>query len=307
MFPAEALARALLARGEAVSLITDRRGRAFGNALPDVPVHRVRAGTPSGGAWRKIRGVTSLLLGYRQARGILRGDGARIVVGFGGYASVPAVFAASRLRIPLVLHEQNAVLGRANRLFQSRADIVATAYPIVRRCAEGVPTFLTGNPVRPEIAALGADGYRAPDPDQPMHILVTGGSQGARVFSSLVPEAVAGLPDRVRNRLVITQQCRREDLEQAQGRYAELGVRATLSDFFTDMPAQLSAAHLVIARAGASTCAEVTAVGRPAVLVPYPYAADDHQTANARALEEAGAAWLRHQDRSWTRTASAVC
>ncbi len=293
MFPAQALARALLARGHAVTLITDRRGAGFGDDLAEVAVQRIAAGQMAGrGLAGKLKGAASLLVGYVQARGLLRQLGAEAVVGFGGYPSVPTVFAGAHLGLRVVLHEQNAVLGRANRLLAPRADAIATCFGQVERVGPGdrAKLHMTGNPVR--------DGFRAaPYPaagaEGPLRLLVTGGSQGARAFNDLVPGAVARLPQALRDRLEVSQQVRGEaELAAVTRAYADCGVRADLRTFFDDVPQRLAAAHLAVTRAGASTIAELAAVGRPALLIPYPYAADDHQTANARALAEAGGAWL---------------
>ena len=293
MFPAEALAGELLSRGHGVALVTDRRGGAFGERLPAVEVHRISAGGLAGtGIVGRAQGVVQLGLGFFQARSLLGRLKPAVAVGFGGYASVPTVLAASFSGVPTVLHEQNAVLGRANRLLAKRAARIATSFASVSFIASSDRAILTGNPVRPGIAVLADRPYAAPAPGSAIQILVVGGSQGARVFSRLVPEAVALLPVELQRRLRIDQQARAEDLETARANYAKLPAAVELAPFFGDMPERLHAAHLVICRSGASTVAELTAAGRPAILIPYPFATDDHQTANARALDTAGAAWL---------------
>jgi UDP-N-acetylglucosamine--N-acetylmuramyl-(pentapeptide) pyrophosphoryl-undecaprenol N-acetylglucosamine transferase len=295
MFPAEALARELSARQCGVALITDRRGSGFGGALPDVETHRIRAGQITGrGLIARIKGLALLALGTVEARALLRRLRPAAAVGFGGYASVPAMLAARGARIPSVIHEQNAVLGRANRLLAPRAGRIATSFASVAAIGEaaGGKIVLTGNPVRPEIAALADTPFRPAEADGPFRILVLGGSQGATVFSRVVPPAIAALPAGLRARLEISQQCRPEDLDEVRRAYDGLGVTVELAAFFDDVAARLAAAHLVICRAGASTVAEVTAAGRGAILVPYPRATDDHQTANARAVEDAGGGWL---------------
>jgi UDP-N-acetylglucosamine--N-acetylmuramyl-(pentapeptide) pyrophosphoryl-undecaprenol N-acetylglucosamine transferase len=231
-------------------------------------------------------------LGFFQARGLLARLKPAVAVGFGGYASVPTMLAASLSGVPTVLHEQNAVLGRANRLLAKRATRIATSFASVAFISGGDRAVLTGNPVRPGIAVLADQPYAAPPSGSAIQILVVGGSQGARVFSRLIPEAVALLPAELQRRLRIAQQARAEDLETARANYAPLAAAVELAPFFGDMPERLRAAHLVICRSGASTVAELTAAGRPAILIPYPFATDDHQTANARALDTAGAAWL---------------
>jgi UDP-N-acetylglucosamine--N-acetylmuramyl-(pentapeptide) pyrophosphoryl-undecaprenol N-acetylglucosamine transferase len=213
------------------------------------------------------------------------------VVGFGGYPSVPTMLAAAQLGLPALIHEQNAVFGRANRMLAPRAHRIATGFPETQglRAADRGRTVHTGNPVRPPIQAVGTMPY-AP-PGETIELLVTGGSQGAHVFSEIVPPALAMLPAELRQRLHVAQQARPEDKDAVVAQYRELGIAADVDSFFTDMPERLRRAHLVICRAGASTIAELAAAGRPAVLIPYPHATDDHQTANARALAAAGGAW----------------
>jgi UDP-N-acetylglucosamine--N-acetylmuramyl-(pentapeptide) pyrophosphoryl-undecaprenol N-acetylglucosamine transferase len=290
MFPAEALARALVDRGRRVILVTDRRGRGFGDRLPAVEVFRITAAGLAGGSLlRRAQGIAQLLRGYLQARRLVIRLRPALVVGFGGYASVPTVYAAQRAGLPTLLHEQNAVLGRANRMLAAQARAVATSFPETAALGKATPR-LTGNPVRPAIAALGAQPY--PAMDGTLRLLVLGGSQGARVFARLIPAALAALAAERRRRIAIAQQCRPEDLEQVRSAYAALGQPAELADFFTDVAERLAIAHLVISRSGASTVAELAAAGRPAILLPYPHATDDHQTANAAAFAGAGAGWL---------------
>ncbi|WP_448191181.1 undecaprenyldiphospho-muramoylpentapeptide beta-N-acetylglucosaminyltransferase [Azospirillum sp. sgz301742] len=306
IFPAEALARELLARGHAVTLITDKRGHAFGDTLPEVPVHRIRAASPSGGVLGKLKGAVQLAIGIFDARSLIRQIAPAAVVGFGGYPSVPTVYAAGRASVPVLLHEQNAVLGRANRLLISSARRLAVAYPSVSGVREPAKIVLTGNPVRPAVAAKRAAPYDAPAADGPVRVLVMGGSQGARIFSDVMPAALALLPAALRSRIHLAQQCRPEDLEGVRAAIAPLGLGGVeLESFFRDVPDRLAAAHLAVTRAGASTVAELTCIGRPAVLVPYPFATDDHQTANARAVAEAGAAWLVPQPEFTAETLAA--
>lgn len=296
VFPAESLAAQLRERGIEPVLFTDRRGRPFGG---DIAVHRIRGGAIAGtSAWGRLRSVGALAAGFVQAGWALRRVRPAAVVGFGGYASVPTVLAARAAGIPVILHEQNAVLGRANRLLARRAQRIATAFETVR----GVPKECKGKlarvgmPVRPAFARVRDHGYQPPEPKSPIRLLVLGGSQGARIFGDVVPAAVDRLTARTRSRLAISQQCRPENLLTVEDTYRRIGVVAELSSFFDDIPQRLASAHLLIARAGASTIAEITAVGCPAVLVPYPYATDDHQTANAEAVAEHGGAWLMVQD-----------
>ena len=298
MFPAQALARALLGRGSQVTLVTDRRGSGFGADLPEVQTARISAGALAGGSLvKKITSAGRLALGYVQARGVLRRLQADTVVGFGGYASVPTALAGAHRGLRVVLHEQNAVLGRANRLLAPRANAIAASFSEVRglRDEDRGKLVFTGNPVRPAIAALGGEAYPKPAPDGRLQLLVVGGSQGAEVFNTVVPAAVEALPEDLRRRLQISQQVRGDAIDKVRGVYDTAGVTATLAGFFDDMTARLRAAHLVIGRSGASTIAELAAAGRPAILVPYPHAADDHQSVNARAFAETGGGWVMPQ------------
>ena len=273
VFPARAFAARLAARGEAAIAVTDRRGAAFAG---DAPVHTIRAGPP-----RSLRGLLQLGLGVFDARAVLAKTRSAAVVGFGGYPSAPTVLAARWLGLTTVLHEQNALLGRTNRLLARGRVKIAASYP-------GVGDRLVGNPVRPEIAALRDRPYAPPAAGEPLRLLVFGGSQGARLFSEALPEALGPLAGRV----AVRQQCRAEDLEAAREAYRREGVEACLAPFIEDMAGALGEAHLVIARAGASTVAELAAAGRPAIFAPYPHATDDHQGANARAVVGAGGGWL---------------
>jgi UDP-N-acetylglucosamine--N-acetylmuramyl-(pentapeptide) pyrophosphoryl-undecaprenol N-acetylglucosamine transferase len=298
IFPAEALAAELLSRGFALALVTDRRGQNFGGTLGQLPVHRIRAG---GVAGRKLvarmQAILDLAVGFLQARVLLARMRPAAVIGFGGYASLPATLAASFSGIPTALHEQNAVLGRANRMLAPRVSRIATAFSRVSHLNPEwmKKTLRTGMPVRPAVIAMRTRGYEPPDTQGAVHILVLGGSQGARILSEVVPAALARLPQTMRARLMVEQQCRAEDLGMAGAAYAEAGIKAELATFFHNVPERLAAAHLVVSRSGASTVAELTAVGRPSILVPYPHAVDDHQTANAHAIDEAGAGWLMPQ------------
>ncbi|WNJ99291.1 undecaprenyldiphospho-muramoylpentapeptide beta-N-acetylglucosaminyltransferase [Thalassospiraceae bacterium LMO-JJ14] len=295
VFPAEALARELIGRGHRLALLTDRRGDAYGGALGEIETHQIRAGGIAGkGPLAKIRSIAELGLGTLQARGLLKQMQPSAVVGFGGYASIPTMMAASLAGMPTVLHEQNAILGRANRLLADRAKAIAVSFPESRgipQRSHGKVTH-TGMPVRSRVLAVRDTPYPSFTDGRPFNILVLGGSQGARILSEVIPQAVSKLTDQLKGRLHITQQCRPEDLEEVRGTYKRLGIDAVLDSFFDDVPERLAAAHLVIARSGASTVAELLAVGRPALLVPYRYAIDDHQSLNAHAVDEIGAGWL---------------
>ncbi len=295
MFPAEAVAGELAARGHRLVVVTDRRGRGFGGGLAGLETHEIQAEGVSGRSlYRRCRGLARLGVGYLQARRLLARLSPGAVVGFGGYAAFPTMLAAVRAGHRTVLHEQNAILGRANRMLAARVDLVATTFEPTAGL-DGVPReriVRTGNPVRPPVAALADSAYPPLAAEGDINILVLGGSQGASVFARVVPAAMSLLPEPMRRRLNLWQQCRPEDIEAVRRAYGESGIRAGLAPFIDDVPARMAAAHLLICRAGASTVAEIMAIGRPAILVPYPHAVDDHQSANAHAVDEAGGGWL---------------
>jgi UDP-N-acetylglucosamine--N-acetylmuramyl-(pentapeptide) pyrophosphoryl-undecaprenol N-acetylglucosamine transferase len=293
MFPAEALAGELVGRGLDVALVTDKRGQAFDSRLPGVALHRIRAGRPGASLASRLLAICEIALGLLAARRVLRTLAPAAAVGFGGYPSVPTMIAASRLGVPTVIHEQNARLGRANRWLVPRMKRIATSFAQVDGLAaiEATRIVETGNPVRPTVTAERHVPY-APPSDGPIRLLVIGGSQGARILSTVVPAALALLPAEIKARLAMAQQARPEDVDAVKHAHAVSGIRAEVATFFADVPARIARAHLVISRAGASSVAELCVIGRPAILVPYRHAADDHQTANAEALAEAGAAWM---------------
>jgi UDP-N-acetylglucosamine--N-acetylmuramyl-(pentapeptide) pyrophosphoryl-undecaprenol N-acetylglucosamine transferase len=294
LFPAQALAERLLAAGAAVHLATDRRADAFAASSPGVAIHLVWSGRIGGGPLQSACGIAETAVGIVQARRLLRRLDPDAVVGFGGYPSVPTMWAAAQLGYPTALHEQNAVLGRANRLLARRVNRIAIGFAATAglRAADRGRAVHTGNPVRPQIQAVAGAPYRPPAPGAPIELVVLGGSQGARIFSDVVPAALAALPTELRTALHVSQQARPEDREWAAAALREAGIAAEVESFFTDVPARLARAQLVICRAGASTVAELAAVGRPALMVPYPHATDDHQLANARAFADAGAGWV---------------
>ena len=297
MVPAHALAAELRKRGHGVLLITDDRGARFPGLFQGVPVHILPAGRLRRSPLGLVRGVRSLLAGRREAKNLYKSHRPDAVIGFGGYPAVPALLAATAVKIPTVIHEQNAVLGRANRFLAGEAAAIATAYSEIDRMKRRYEekTILVGNPVREAIAKLGEVPFPQFDDYAPFKILVTGGSQGATVLSKVVPEGLGLLSPSLRLRLQVMQQCRPDDIDQVRTRYSELGIPAELMTYIEDMPAKLAEAHLIIARSGASTVAELTAAGRPAILIPYPEATDDHQTANARDITNAGGARMIHQ------------
>jgi UDP-N-acetylglucosamine--N-acetylmuramyl-(pentapeptide) pyrophosphoryl-undecaprenol N-acetylglucosamine transferase len=306
LFPAEALSHALgpawLARAGAgaqqdeaveVVLLTDTRAIAYATTFPAARTHSVPAATPSGGnPLAKLRSIATLSRGVLAAVRLLRRERPSVVVGFGGYPSVPPVLAASLLRIPTVIHEQNAVAGRANRLLARRATVIATGFAEVTGFATSASTRCrhVGNPIRPAVLAAAAAAYDPPSPNGSFRLLITGGSQGARVLSTVLPEAIAALDAAHRDRLDVVHQARGEDEASVRAAYERLGIRAEVRAFFDDLPARLAAAHLVIGRAGASTVAELGVIGRPSVLVPLLGSLDQDQAANAAFLERAGAA-----------------
>ena len=304
LFPAEALAAELVARGHRIVLMTDARSGGLSSpTFAGQEQYVVRgAGIAGRGPWRGAKAVGALAVGVLQARAILARIGAAGVVGFGGYPCVAPILAARSLRHrpSVILQEQNAVLGRANRFLARRADVLALGFETTQRIPAGTRTVFTGNPVRPAMSALSRTSYVAPT-DQ-IRLLVLGGSLGARVFSDVVPQALRSLPEPLRTRLSVVQQTRPEDLERVKIAYADSGITAELSPFFHDVAARLVAAHLVIARAGASTVAELAVAGRPAILVPLPGAIDDHQSANACALAAAGGAWVVAQTQFTSET-----
>jgi UDP-N-acetylglucosamine--N-acetylmuramyl-(pentapeptide) pyrophosphoryl-undecaprenol N-acetylglucosamine transferase len=297
LFPAEALAAELSGRGQRVALMTDARSLAYASrGFANHERHVLAgAGLAGRGVVRGAVGVASMAVGVAQARRLLVRDEPCAIVGFGGYPSVAPVLASRSLRHrpPVVLHEQNAVLGRANRFMARWADALALSVPETARVPAGANAVVTGNPVRPAMLGL-ADVPYAPA-GQDVCLLVIGGSLGARVFSDVVGPAIMLLPPVLQARVKVVQQCRAEDLERVRAAYRTGHVDAELAPFFPDMAERMSCAHLVIARAGASTVAELALAGRPSILVPLPAAIDDHQRLNARALERAGAAWVMEQ------------
>jgi UDP-N-acetylglucosamine--N-acetylmuramyl-(pentapeptide) pyrophosphoryl-undecaprenol N-acetylglucosamine transferase len=297
LFPAEAVAVELLGRGEKVHLFTDSRAETFTRRVPEIEFHSIRAGQFGGGPAHAALALGELALGVLQARRLLRRLAPACVIGFGGYPSVPTMLAAVHLGLPTVVHEQNAILGRANRLLAPRVWRIAAGFPVTAglRPADRARTVYIGNPVRPAILGVGQAKYKPPQRGGTIELLILGGSQGARIMSEVLPPALAALPTRLREMLRVSHQARPEDLPGAEAIYRENRIQAELQSFFDDVPERLARAHVAVCRAGASTMAELAAIGRPALLIPYPHAMDDHQTANARAFAEAGGGWLISQ------------
>ncbi|WP_176590206.1 undecaprenyldiphospho-muramoylpentapeptide beta-N-acetylglucosaminyltransferase [Sphingobium sp. EM0848] len=292
MIPAHAVAEELMARGHHVALVTDERGAKIPGIFDKAQVHVMPAGrmTKNPKSWPGA--LNAILAGRAMARRLNETFRPTAVVGFGGYPAMPALLGALADGIPTAIHEQNAVLGRVNRYLAGRVDAIATAYPVVERLKDKFAdkVHLIGNPVREEVKQLRDEEFPALTDESVFRVLVIGGSQGATILSSVVPDGLGMLPLSLRRRLQVTQQCRAEDIERVRKLYADLEIPADLATYFNDVPEKLGWSHLVIARAGASTLAELTCAGRPAILIPLPSAMDDHQTANAREMTEAGGA-----------------
>ncbi len=294
LFPAQSLAYALKARGIRVALATDARVDSIAGDFPAEEIVTIASATPSGRSMlRRAGAVVTLGRGFGQAARAVRRLDPAAVVGFGGYPTVPPMLAAQLLRVPTILHEQNAVMGRANGFLAKGARVIATGFKEVRGVPEKATArrVHTGNPIRPAVLAVAETPYPALDAEAPLRLLVFGGSQGARVMSEVVPAAIERLPQDLRARLHLVQQARPEDLTATQNRYLAMGLGGIeAAPFFKDLPGRMAAAHLVVARSGASTVSELAAIGRPAILVPLPGALDQDQAANAATLAQIGAA-----------------
>lgn len=290
MFPAQALAELLLAQGWRVKLSTDDRGARYAGGFPEAVERQVvkSATTARGGLSGKLAAPFKIAAGVLAARRAFRRDRPSVVIGFGGYPTIPALSAAHLMGLPRVIHEQNGVMGRVNRMFAARVHRVACGtWPTI--LPQGISGQHVGNPVRGAVLDRAASPYVAPG-EGALNLLVIGGSQGARVLSQVVPAAIAALPVDLRARLQVSHQARPEDADQVTAAYAAAGIAAEVQPFFTDVPDRIAAAHLVISRSGASSLADITVIGRPAILIPFAAATGDHQTANAQALADAGAA-----------------
>ncbi|WP_170400395.1 UDP-N-acetylglucosamine--N-acetylmuramyl-(pentapeptide) pyrophosphoryl-undecaprenol N-acetylglucosamine transferase [Ruegeria arenilitoris] len=290
MFPAQALTEAMLQKGWRVRLSTDARGARYTSGFP----HSTEIVEASSATFARGGLAAKALVGPKIAAGVsgmavqMMRDRPDVVVGFGGYPSIPALGAATMLKIPRMIHEQNGILGRVNQLFATRVSQVACGiWPT--DLPEGAKGVHTGNPVRAAVLERAAAGYIPPG-DYPMSILVMGGSQGARILSEVVPDAIAALPDALRDHIRVAHQARDEDAERVTAFYADHGIRAEVKPFFQDVPRRMSDAQLVISRSGASSVADISVIGRPSILIPFAAAAGDHQTANARGLVQAGGA-----------------
>ncbi len=298
LFPAFALAEELARRAITVDLVTDMRGDRYGMNFPARSTHRVPSATPAGRSpLQAVRAAMLLARGIGASLKIIGAAKPAAVVGFGGYPSFPPLVAARLRGVPTLLHEQNAVLGRANRALARYVTAIATSFAETKLLT-GRPLAkarVTGNPVRDTVVDWATQSYEPPLPRGPLSLVVFGGSQGARFFSEGVPPAIALLPEDLRGRLFIVQQCREEDLDRVEADYQRIGVRAHLAPFFPNLPEEMARAQLVIGRSGASTVAELTVLGRPAILVPLPHALDNDQLQNARQLAASGGAWCLEQ------------
>ncbi len=298
LFPAYALAEELARRGRAVDLVTDMRGDRYGTGFPARAVHKVPSATTSGrDPLTLARTAVTLARGVAAAHALLGEVKPQAIVGFGGYPTFPPLVAARMRGIPAALHEQNAVLGRANKMLARRVDLIATSFERTK-LLDGelaAKARFTGNPVRDVVIRAASAPYLQPMLHGPFRILVFGGSQGARYFSETVPPALALLSADQRARIEVVQQCRAEDLDGVRQDYAATGIRAELDSFFRDLPERMAAAHLIVGRAGASSVAELTVIGRPSILVPLPHAIDNDQLQNAARLAESGGAWCIEQ------------
>lgn len=290
LFPAESLSAALRKRGVAIALATDARAEKFGDYFPSVYL------VPSATFHRRdplslASTTATLAYGAAKALALMLRLKPAAAVGFGGYPTVPTMFAATLARIPTIIHEQNGVIGRANRFLSARVTAIATGFPGVGDDdkALAAKTTYTGNPLRPAVLAAIAP-YRIPEARDAFRLLVFGGSQGARVMADIVPPAIARLEPHLQMRLKVVHQARPEDLDRVRQIYAGVQVEAEVEPFFADLPARMAASHLVVSRSGAGTVSELAAIGRPAILVPLPHALDQDQAANASFLERAGGA-----------------
>ena len=287
LFPAQALAAVLARRGRGIVVMTDARFSNYATAFPGAQIQAVPS-SPLNAVTAPFKIMAGIAIAFAK---LLKLKPAA-VVGFGGYPSVPVMVAASLARLPTAIIEQNAVVGRANRLVMNQVKVMAAAFPIARFAPhDRSKIVLTGNPLRPEVEALWGASYNVPQAGGPLRLLVFGGSQGARAMSEIVPAALTRLPYEIKTRLSVVQQCRPEDIETVRQIYANAEIGADLQTFFSDLPRRMADSHLVIARSGAGTVAELMAIGRPAILVPLPGALDDNQTPNADILAQADAGW----------------
>ena len=295
MFPAAGFARELVRNGYAISVITDSRGSRFKDAFSSKFFYVISASSPRGGILKLLTGVTSLCVGFFQSFIIIRRQKTKAIVSFGGYAATPAVFAGFLLRVPVIMHEQNAVLGKANRSFARFAKAIALSFRNTKYAPTKKRTEFTGIPIREEILPFARSVYPELSASSPFNILILGGSQGSALLSRVIPQALISLPKELRIRLNIVEQCRKEDVEEVRKMYSDSGLKAEVSDFFGDVEKRIQFSHLVIGRAGASTIAEVNLIGRPMVLIPLGIAKDGDQLCNASVVRDSGAGWIMEE------------
>ena len=298
LFPGQALAQELRRRGRKIVLMTDERVQRFDKLFPDADIYEVPSATPSGkGLAGLLRAAPAIVAGVARSFAILQRVKPAALIGFGGYPTLPPVAAAILRGVPVCVHEQNAVLGRVNRLVAPHVEAIASTFdaPKFLKARDAGKLALTGNPVRDAVIAQAHVPYTMPEANGPIRLLVFGGSQGARVMSEVVPAALARLPGDIRDRLRVVQQARPEDIARVRAVYMNAGIEAELNAFFDDMPERIAAAHLVIGRSGASTVSELAVIGRPSILVPLPHSLDNDQKANAENLAQAGAAFMIEQ------------
>ncbi len=299
LFPAQALAEELVRRGYVTVLMSDARAKKYGDRFPALEIVEIPSSTITPGRpWKVPFQLFRLWRGFNKARAFLGKNRPLVVAGFGGYPSFPPIWAAGKLEFPVLIHEQNAVMGRANRAVARKATLIASSFPEITNLPEGLAEKVrfTGNPVRQAVLDAAEMPYEPPDANGQFELLVFGGSQGAHYFAEMTPRMLAEMPMAVRRRLHVTQQCRPEDIDHVRHEYERLEIKCTLGTFFDDMPQRMGRAHLVMARAGASSVAELAVVGRPAILVPLPHALDNDQLMNARAFARAGAGWVFKQE-----------
>ncbi len=297
LFPAEALAHELVGRGYEVHLATDERADRYAGKFPAKDIHIIRSATPSGKNPIAIsKAFWTLWQGYRQSRELIKELSPAAVVGFGGYPTLPPVIAAQRMKLPTLLHDANAIIGRANRLLAKNADMVAMGFATTSGTAiAGIPVIITGNPVRPAVLEAAKMPYNRRDMDDPFDLLIFGGSQGAQFFSQIMPKTIDLLDPAKKKKLRIVHQARPEDQAGVEDYYKQNNITAEVAPFFSDMPEKIARADLVICRAGASSVSELSVIGRPSILVPFPFALDHDQAMNAQTVASSGGAWICEQ------------
>ncbi|MGI9402141.1 MAG: undecaprenyldiphospho-muramoylpentapeptide beta-N-acetylglucosaminyltransferase [Rhizobiaceae bacterium] len=297
LFPAEALAHELVARGWEVHLATDDRADRYAGKFPARAIHIIKSATPSGKNPIAIsRALWTLWGGYQQSRELIKQLSPLSVVGFGGYPTLPPVIAAQRMKVPTLLHDANAIMGRANRLLAKKADLVAMGFAGASNTGSGEkPPIITGNPVRPAVLEAAGQPYKTRKKNDPFNLLIFGGSQGAQFFSQIMPKAIDLLEPAAQAKLRIVHQARPEDEHAVSDYYKRNGVKAEVAPFFSNMPEKIANSDLVICRAGASSVSELSVIGRPSILVPFPFALDHDQAMNAQTVASSGGAWICEQ------------